>query len=124
MNFTTQSRISTKLEHLRLMPQFQTLAMNLKPDITSCILDHRTPSSRHLLLLTTQEINITTHPTLRIFQNHRITLILESAAGVELTYGSDMIALTAMGYTNPYIELMSPKIFPKNTQKTLGSVGP
>ena len=83
--------------------------MNMNPEVTS----------RRLLLPTIQEINIPTHLTLRIIQNHRITLLLESAAGVERTDGSNGIVLTATEFTNLQTEIMSLKILPKNIQKIL-----
>ena len=76
----TQSRISTRLKYSRLIPQFQSLVIKL-------------------LLTTIQEINIPNHPTLRMIQNHHITLILESIASVERTDGSNVTALTAIEFT-------------------------
>ena len=100
MFFMMQSKTFTRLEHSRLIPKLQPLVVNLLP-------------------LTTQEINIPTHPTLRMNQNHRITLLLESVASVELTDELSVIALTAMGFMNLYTKLTSLDILSKKIQNIL-----
>ena len=57
-------------------------------------------------------------------QDHRITLIMESAETVERTDGLNVIELTATEFTNLLIKLMYLKIMAKNTQKILDLIGP
>ena len=89
----------------------------------SYLLDHQTPASQHLLLLTIQEIKITNHLTLRMSHNYGITLLLESSPSVERTDDSNVIAPSAMEFTNLWIKLMYLKLMPKKTQKILHLIG-
>ena len=65
---------------------------------------------------TTKEIEITTHPNMRMNQNHRVTTLLESAFSVDHSDGLEVIAITATGFKNLYINLMYLKILSKKVQ--------
>ena len=83
------------------MTQFQALVMKMIPDVKILLLYHWTPARQHLLFPTIQEINILNHLNLRMIQNYRNTLLLESATSVEPNNILDLIVLTTMESTNP-----------------------
>ena len=88
-----------------MIPQFQLLVMNL-------------------LLLAIQEIKIPTHPTLRMIQNQRIMILLESYASVGRMDVYNVISITTMKLTNMYINLIYMRIMSNKIQKILEPIGP